>query len=580
VNIKTIIIVITFFVAHFSYSHEEGKTLAEYTQNISKKYSLDLSNLNIAIKKLDSIKKTSTDSIQIEFEKGVLELVRGGYVQSIHSFTKYLDTKKSMSDKAQVCDAQRMLATAYTQLGYKEKALNLYRICLNYHVSKKQNKFVAAIYNNLSSLYLQKNEYDSVLYYLFKAISADSSDKNSFLYLSVKTNFILVYSRKGLYEKAYQSYKEIIHNPELKKYSFLYYLVQINVVLPLLHFKKYDSAQVCFENAEEYLFEKQLYETALYRYNDIMPYYYSSKQYEKLFKYQQRWKISYDSISKQNDKTLLQKLELEKLEQEKERINQLLNLQKIKSRQKNLIIVLLMMSVALVVSAALNYYRKLNLKRIQETQLLQKKLLIELQSNQTLMQQQIKHLQENEKLKDYINSQLEQEVQQRTEHLIQKEREILKLKEEQIKAEKEKTEREALTQTLLLQQKNQVFEAVQKSIEVLFQSKDLTPVQEKKLKDTLHIIKQNLNLEQQWESFKTFFEANYPAFMEEISEKYPQLTQNDIRHIAYAKMGLSTKEIANIMNIEAKSVRMARYRIKQKLNPESDKTLYELLNEI
>jgi DNA-binding CsgD family transcriptional regulator len=353
----------------------------------------------------------------------------------------------------------------------------------------------------------------------------------------------------------------------------------IQVIPSLMHFQQYDTAIKYFHEAENYLFSAEIYEPIVDSYKAIVNYYINKKIYDSAFKYQQRWAVCLQKVYQESDNIKIQKQELDKMEKEKIQIAHQLSLQKIKTSRRNLVIVLLITSIALIVSISINYYRKLNLKRIQETQLLQKKLLIELQNNQTLMQQQINHLQENEKLKDYINSQLEQEVQKRTEEVLQKEKEILSLKEAQIKTEKEKIEKEALTQALVLQQKNEVFEEIKNSIET-FRKKNLSPEQAKQLHDILMLVKKNLNLEHQWDSFKTFFEANYPAFMQEIIEKHPQLTQNDIRHIAYIRMGLSTKEIATLMGIEPSSVLKSRYRIKQKLNPESDKTLYELLNEI
>ncbi|MBK8505824.1 MAG: hypothetical protein IPL46_28700 [Saprospiraceae bacterium] len=46
---------------------------------------------------------------------------------------------------------------------------------------------------------------------------------------------------------------------------------------------------------------------------------------------------------------------------------------------------------------------------------------------------------------------------------------------------------------------------------------------------------------------------------------FPNLTQNDLRHCAYIRMRLSTKEIAELMNVNPTSVQIARVRLKKKM---------------
>lgn len=46
----------------------------------------------------------------------------------------------------------------------------------------------------------------------------------------------------------------------------------------------------------------------------------------------------------------------------------------------------------------------------------------------------------------------------------------------------------------------------------------------------------------------------------------PQLTSGDLKLCAYLKMNLSSKEIAQLLNISLKGVEIGRYRIRKKLN--------------
>ncbi len=79
---------------------------------------------------------------------------------------------------------------------------------------------------------------------------------------------------------------------------------------------------------------------------------------------------------------------------------------------------------------------------------------------------------------------------------------------------------------------------------------------------------------------KELLDSN-PSFFTILQNQSQQLLSNlDIKYCAYIKMGMSNREIAQMLNIEQKSVRMAKYRLKQKLQlskiDELDTFLYNL----
>lgn len=564
----------------FGYSQSSYTTIDDYYRQIITKYQFDEKDLDKAIVSLEANSKINPKYTDIYFETGILEYYRGRYAKSIYSFNQYLTSAQNSFNADKIYIVKRFVAGAYARIGDYSKAEKFYHECIQYYEKNTNYGMLSIIYNNIAStIYVKKKNYDSALVFYQKAMKYDSLTHEKKLHFLIKVSLIHVYASMQKYQESYQTYLEILKTPYIRENKRVYYNFLGNSISVLLYYQKNDTVQKYFEETEEYALKSGMYDFGLHIYKEMLEYYYKTKQYDKFFRYQNRWADCRDSAEKENDRLQIQKIELDKLEHEKRLMTQLLVLQKVKTTRRNFIILFLITLIALVVSVAFSYYRKLNFKRIREAQILQKKLLIELQTNHSLMQSQIQQLQENEKLKDYINAQLGQEVQKRTDELVQKEKEILSLKEIQLQKEKEKIEREALTQTLLLQQKNQIFEQIKSGMETITR-KNMPAEQEKQIRDILMLIKRNLNIEQQWDSFKTYFEANFPAFMEDIIQKYPQLTTNDIRHIAYAKMGLSTKEVANLIGVEPKSVKMARYRIKQKLSAEKDKTLYEFLNEI
>lgn len=68
-----------------------------------------------------------------------------------------------------------------------------------------------------------------------------------------------------------------------------------------------------------------------------------------------------------------------------------------------------------------------------------------------------------------------------------------------------------------------------------------------------------------WEQFQLRFSKVYPSFIPEIKQQMPVLTAGELRLLMLAKMGLSLKQSAVLLGIEANSVKTGRYRLRKKL---------------
>ncbi len=79
----------------------------------------------------------------------------------------------------------------------------------------------------------------------------------------------------------------------------------------------------------------------------------------------------------------------------------------------------------------------------------------------------------------------------------------------------------------------------------------------------------------EWSIFEYNFNQVHQEFFNQIQDKHPNLTPKDLKICAYIKMDLSTKEIAPLMNISVRGVETQRYRLKQKLDLESDKSVVD-----
>ena len=93
----------------------------------------------------------------------------------------------------------------------------------------------------------------------------------------------------------------------------------------------------------------------------------------------------------------------------------------------------------------------------------------------------------------------------------------------------------------------------------------------------IKLINSNLNNNLSWEYFQISFNEIYPMFFKQIDEKFPTLTKHEKRICAFLVMGMTTSEIAHIMNITEASVSKNRNRLRKKLHLENGADISEFL---
>lgn len=137
-----------------------------------------------------------------------------------------------------------------------------------------------------------------------------------------------------------------------------------------------------------------------------------------------------------------------------------------------------------------------------------------------------------------------------------------KLERERVKAELAFKKKELTTHALHLAKKNEVLEGLKHKAQEL-----------KKIEGggkAYQQLIQTINFDQQddkvWETFTQYFEAVHKDFPGDATKKYPDISRTELRLMALIKMSLSSKEIANILNISSDGVKKARQRLRKKMN--------------
>ncbi len=83
-----------------------------------------------------------------------------------------------------------------------------------------------------------------------------------------------------------------------------------------------------------------------------------------------------------------------------------------------------------------------------------------------------------------------------------------------------------------------------------------------------------------WEQFATHFDEINNDFLKKLKNRFPQLTNTDLKMCTYLHLKLSSKEIAQLMNITVRGVEISRYRLRKKLAVPQEKTLFDYLIEM
>ncbi len=121
--------------------------------------------------------------------------------------------------------------------------------------------------------------------------------------------------------------------------------------------------------------------------------------------------------------------------------------------------------------------------------------------------------------------------------------------------------------------------------ELAVQLKDIQKTEEKKEKNRKidHLLKNmklKLSFEDKVENFNLEIERLHKGFSRKLEEEYPKLTETEKRFATFLRLGFSSKEIAPLLNVSAKSVETYRYRLRKKLNISKGENLIRFIQNL
>ena len=451
--------------------------------------------------------------------------ISGNFSKSIEYYDQALGMAYQTKDTLTIIRVLVNMGNSYSYSDF-DKGLEKYQQALELGIKLDDKITKSNVYNNMGNMYRMNGYIDEAIVYTDKARQeAEDIQYKKILAMSLY-NLGGLYAEKAEYtiaEHYYDQAKKIADGIGLKE-------VQIKILYGLSSIYK-DTKN--FEKAKKYYTEALNEENEQKKLN-------SAARIANL-------QAIYDLAGKDRQ---LQRLEAEK--------------------QQNQIKTLLLIAacIILVFSAILLFSRfkmvkKRNLLLIKERDLEQKELEQEKNRNR-LIEEQI----QVERKRHEVD--MEQVVVEKQRSEMQLEQ--ITLEKQAFEMELEMKNRELVSATMQTLQKNEIFSDLRKHVVAL-----KTESSPQLIDEIIRIIDNSLRLEKDWETFLLHFTSVHPNFFDLLKQKHPDLTEKDIKHCAYIKIGLSVKEIASLMNISVRGVEKSRTKMKLKMNLDKDDNIYNYL---
>ena len=446
---------------------------------------------------------------------------------------KALDITQSLKDTANTYFFKFELGQYYMMQNKFSLAKSTYFDCLKYFASKDSNSTtIAAIYNVLSKVYTDVQNFDSAIYFI---------DKSSKIYKSLNSErgvSINIYRLADIamkeknYEVALGYYKQSYDYCEkLQEKRQIPFILQ-NIADCYIHLNNYEEASKIIEQALKQAIEQKDIETISLVYKHKASLEIKKGDFKNALEHNERYHHINDSLNSVESKSQQDELLIKYESELKDGKIQILNLEKENEKQSKYVFISIFLGILLITAFLIAY------------------LILRHRTNKQLYNEQIKLNEANKIIADNEIASLKQtlefnrkELNDYTQHLVERNNLIEEL-------ENKLNEIQFAEEKLSLERDKQVAE--------LWRLKILT--------------------DEDWEKFKSHIENVYPGLTSKIKHTYGDITIAELRLFLMQKLKMETREIASLLGISASSVTKTKYRLKKKINLKEEDSLDEFIS--
>jgi len=176
---------------------------------------------------------------------------------------------------------------------------------------------------------------------------------------------------------------------------------------------------------------------------------------------------------------------------------------------------------------------------------------------------------EHQKVQDRLRQQHQLEIERN-------EQQITKLQKKQLEADVEFKNKELASATMHLVQRGKLLSKIGDELLPLVKQTTHKDTADD-LKKVIRLLNEAKKLDNDWDQFAIHFDHVHANYLSNLKDKYPNLSPSDLKLCAYLKLNLSSKEIAQLLNITPRAVEVSRYRLRKKLGLKPEVNLFDFL---
>lgn len=476
---------------------------------------------------------------------GMVFFRQGIYSEALEHYLEAFPIFESLGLKEEMAELYFLLGDYYYATRQVNSARSVYNKALEIFVQNENSKGTAKVYGGLGHLFEKNLQFDSALYFQEKAYALFEAVNDLAGLAFVSENIGSIYEDLEDFDSAIFHFKRAAEIFErLDEVSALSSVFN-NIGDIFRKTGQIDSSEYFTRKAFDNAFligDKYQMSSAL---KDLGKLYFSTQRYEQAFVLLDSGRRMYEEMYPE---IVAQELARTQTVFEIEKLDANIGLLE-REKQNNLFfIIILALGIILIATFLLValYHQKQKMKR---AKLISQKEHELLQAQQALTKVQVENLTlSEEKLKAELDAQ----------HLMEsKLNEVLESRSKSLTAK-----------TLLILDKNKYIEEVKSRLENM--TKMESKIQKSDIRQLLKLLDESLSIDNHWEDFRESFENVHENFFSRLKELNADLTTSEIRLASLIKLNLNSKEISTLLGISQDSLRIARHRLKKKLQLDSE----------
>jgi ligand-binding sensor domain-containing protein/DNA-binding CsgD family transcriptional regulator len=156
------------------------------------------------------------------------------------------------------------------------------------------------------------------------------------------------------------------------------------------------------------------------------------------------------------------------------------------------------------------------------------------------------------------------------------ETELMTLRNVNLESEIQYKNSELASSAMHLVKKGELISKIKTELNQLAKRVENTQAQTE-LKKMIKALSEDEQIDQEWDHFAKHFDKVHSDFVIVLKNKHPEISPSELKLCAYLRMNLSSKEIAQLLNISVRGVEISRYRLRKKLNLATGENLFDYL---